>query len=302
MSRATNKYSDIKGGRERGPKQHKTHVHKTPGEIMRIASEQVVSTHPQNTVKNAATLMAENDVRRLPVIEAGKERLTGLVTAIDILDFLGGGPKYNIIKKDFQGNFLKAVNCPISKIMRESQYLITTSSIQDAADIILNKSSCIPVVENTKTMKVVAIVTERDMLPETHEVGVKISEVMRKNPITASPGMMLGDASKIMVRNQLRRLPVISEEHLLGVVTVFDILRFLEKGEYKGSNTEENLSTRVEKIMITDVVTLKPTEDLGKAVKLIKKTGIGGFPVVEGKKLAGILTTTDILRQIYLNS
>ncbi|MBD3387687.1 MAG: CBS domain-containing protein [Candidatus Altiarchaeales archaeon] len=300
MARNLKKYSDIKGGMDRGSRDHKSKLADKDGEIMKVASKKVIATHPSNTIKNAASLMRDNDVRRLPVLDAGTARLEGLATAVDVLDFMGGGEKYNIIEKDYGGNFLSAINTPISKIMRESQYLDRRSSVEEVVDIMVDKkTSCIPVVEDDEDLSVIALVTERDVLPMAGEFGVPVSEVMNSKPITASEGMMLSDVSKVMVRNQVRRLPVIKEGSLAGVVTVFDVLGYLERGEYKGVDAEENLSTRVEEIMASEVLALRPEEDLGEAVKLIGTSGYGGFPVAEDGSLKGIITITDILRWVY---
>ncbi|MBU0763132.1 MAG: CBS domain-containing protein, partial [Candidatus Altiarchaeota archaeon] len=277
MSRNPNRFHDTKAGLDRGPKEIKTRIVKKTGDALKIGTRKVIYTHPQNTIKNAASLMRENDVRRLPLLQAGVERLEGLVTAIDIIDFLGGGEKYHIIEKDFDGNFLSAINCPIRKISRQSQYITTLAQAQDIAEIMVNKrSSIIPIVEDEAELKVVAVVTERDMLPNTFEYGVDVADVMSRKVITASKGMTLGDVSKAMVRNQIRRLPVIEEDSVVGVITSLDLLGYLEKGEYKGVYAEENLETRVEELMEPEVISLRPDDDLGDMVKLVKETGIGG--------------------------
>jgi len=300
MSRNVRHYSDMKGGMDRGPKKHISHVVERSGEIMNVASREVISTHSSNTLKNAAKLMRDSDVRRLPVIHAGTGKLEGLVTGVDILDFLGGGEKYNILVKDYSGNFLSAINCPVSKIMRPSQYLEKTASVEDAARIMLERhSSCIPVIDSAEKMGVMGIVSERDILPQGGELGVPVEKVMNRRPIAATPGMMLSDVSKVMVRNQMRRLPVISEGGLQGIVTVFDVLGFLGDGNYKGVDAEENLSTRVQELMEENVIAVSPEDDLGSVVDLIRDSGIGGFPVTAGERLVGIVTTTDILWWIY---
>jgi CBS domain-containing protein len=300
MSRNLNHYSDMKGGMDRGPKKHESHIAVRAGDVMKVASTEVISTHPSNSIKNTAALMRDHDVRRLPVIHAGSGKLEGLVTAVDILDFLGGGPKYNILMKDYGGNFLSAVNCPISKIMRPAQWLKKSASVEDAVKIILERhSSCIPVVDDEERMDVVGLVTERDILPAPGELGVAVAKVMNRRPIAASPGMMMADVSKVMVRNQIRRLPVIAEGRLAGVVTAFDVLGYLGDGDYKGVDAEENLSTRVEEIMESNVLTVAPEDDLGKVVEIVRDTGYGGFPVTKGDIVVGIVTTTDVLWWVH---
>lgn len=298
----TNKYSDIKGARDRGPKEFKSHVVVRDGSVMEVAEGSVVTVSPTASIKKVASLMKENDVRRIPVVDSGTRRLEGMAKAIDILDFLGGGEKYNVIERDYGGNFLSAINAPITKIMNKSPvYLDRKSSVDDAVKIMIDRhSSCIPVVDNPGSMKVVGVVTERDVLPPAVNFGVAVKDVMQKKVITSSLGMMLSDVSKIMVRNGLRRLPVVRLEALAGVVTVFDVLGYLEKGDYRGVNTEENLSVRVEDIMKPEVISVAPGQDVGDVCRLVRETGFGGFPVASEGRLDGIITTTDVLRWVYL--
>ncbi len=291
--------SDIGKSLDRGPREFKTHVVEKEGNVMLVAEKRVIVTHPSNSIKNVARLMREYDFRRIPVTNP-QRRLEGMAVAIDILDFLGGGEKYNIILLDYGGNFLSAINCPISKIMTRAEFLEKKASIDDVVDIIMKKhTSAIPIVEDKESRKVIAIVTERDILPFADEFGISVGDAMQKETITSSPGMMISDVSKIMVRNRLRRLPVIQEEKVIGIVTVFDVLKFLGYGEFKGIDAEEILSSRVEKIMEKKTITLSPEQDLAEVSRLVKDTGIGGFPVVEDNRLVGIVTTSDIIREIY---
>ncbi|MFH0859602.1 MAG: CBS domain-containing protein [Candidatus Altiarchaeota archaeon] len=300
MRRNISKYSNVRGSGDRGPREFKSIKPKRVGSLMHIATKDVITTHPENSIKNVSKLMEEHDFRRIPVTDAGTSRLEGLVVAMDILDFLGGGKKYNIIVKDYQSNFLSAINCPIRKIMREPSYLTMDSDIHGAVEIMVTKkTSAIPVVDNDDSMKVIAIVTESDVLPEAVKIGVEVKDAMQENPITSTLGMMVSDVSKVMVRNQIRRLPVIREDKLIGVVTQFDILRFLGKGNFKSTDVETNLSTRVDEIMEKKVVSVAPRQDLSEVIKLMKKTGLGGFPVVEKGRLVGIITSTDVIREAY---
>jgi CBS domain-containing protein len=287
--------------RERGKNDSKKpRAMKKEGNIMSIAEKDIISTHPLNSVKNVAKLMKDRDVRRIPVLDAGTSRLLGMATAMDIMDFMGGGPKYNIIVKDYKGNLPAAVNCPIEKIMREATFLDKSASVEDAANIMTKKhTSAIPIVESAKDKKVIAIVTERDVLPHADYFGITVEEVMKTDPITSSLGMMISDVSKIMVRNGFRRLPVIQEGKLIGVVTVFDVLEFLGYGEFQHSDAEEAFSERVDEIMSKEIITVTMDQDLSDVAKLVRETGIGGFPVVEKGCLVGIVTVSDIIHAVY---
>ncbi len=294
--------SDIGKSGDRGPREFKSHHVEKDGNVMLFAEKNVITTHALNSIKNVAKLMKENDFRRIPVTDAGTNRLDGMAIAIDILDFLGGGEKYNIITKDYGGNFLSAINCPITKIMNPDPCFVDKkASIDDVIDVMIKKkTSAIPILEDKDTREVIGIVTERDVLPAAGNLGIPVRDAMSKKCITSSLGMMISDVSKIMVRNRLRRLPVILDDELKGIVTVFDVLRFLGHGEFRGINAEEVLSkTRVEDIMEEKVITLKPEDDLAIIPKMVKETGVGGFLVVDEGRIEGIVTTSDVIKCVY---
>lgn len=299
-------YKDIGKSRERGSREFKSHVVEKTGNVMLMAEEDVVTTSPTNSIKNVAKLMKENDFRRIPIVDAGTNRLEGLAVAIDILDFLGGGEKYNIIQEDYDGNFLSAINCPISKIKEDAMWVEKTSQVEEVVDVMMEKrTSAIPLVNDKEEKTVIGIVTERDVLPESDELGITVGEAMETDVITSSLGMRISDVSKIMVRNRLRRLPVIKEGKLIGVVTVFDVLEFLGYGEFKDLEVqgkykaEDILDEKVEKIMEEEVLSVSKDQDLAEICNMIRETGVGGFPVAENDELKGIITTSDVIREIY---
>ena len=297
MQREKPRQKNLPHKRNTTSKENKTRIAEKQGSIVKHMSGKIIGAHHTTTVKEAAALMIKNDVRRLPITNAGTQRLEGIVAAVDILDFLGGGIKYEIIRQDYGENFLKAVNCPIHKIMEEIQYLPQTAGKNEAVQIMVDKkTSCIPIVEDGENLKVIGLVTERDVLPEKESIGKTVEEAMVSDLISSSKGMMIGDAAKIMVRNRVRRLPVMEEEDLKGIVTALDILSYLAKGQYKGVNARENLSTRVQEVMEHEVKTLNPQDDLGKVVELVKETGLGGFPVTRENRIQGIVTVTDVLK------
>ena len=278
----------------------KAHVLKKEGSVIDYAEINTISTQPLNSVKNVAKMMKKHDFRRIPVTDAGTGRLEGMATAMDILDFLGGGEKYNIIEKDYKGNLAAAINCPIKKIMRQPTFLTKESTVDEMAKRILERhTSAFPIVDSEKTKKVVGIITERDILPVSDCYGITVEEAMKTDLITSSLGMMISDVSKIMVRNGFRRLPVIKEGKLAGVVTVFDVLEFIGYGEFNHIEAEKALSERVEEIMSRDVLTVDEDQDLGYVAGLVESTGIGGFPVVKKGKFIGMITTSDIIRAVY---
>ncbi|MDI9623480.1 MAG: CBS domain-containing protein [Methanothermobacter sp.] len=300
---------------DRGPVEFESRNFEHEGDVMSIAQKEVVSIPPTINIKEAAEIMVKNKFRRLPITDPGTRKLLGIITSMDILDFLGGGDKSKILEEKYDDNFLAAINEPVRKIMtRNVKYITLKDSITDAVEKMLKYNiGALPVVNHEK--KLVGIVSERDFV--FLMAGVLNDEIvadhMTENLITTTPGTPIEGASKIMVRNKFRRLPIVGEERktphpekekLVGIVTSTDILEFLGSNRVfetiKTNSAEEALNTPVSEIMEKKVVTINSTSTLGQLYEIMAKNGIGGVPVVDYDELLGIITESDLLKAIAL--
>lgn len=304
---------NLRKSRNRGSIEHKSKVPNHDGDVMTIANKEVISIPPTKSIKDTAEIMMEHEFRRLPVTDPGSGKILGIVTVMDILDFLGGGKKFNIIQKKYQDNFLAAINEPIRQIMtRDVIYISNKDSIATAIKTMLDKAvGAVPIVNVDK--KVVGIVTERDIALSL--AGVLTEELtqdyMTTEVITTTPGTPVEGACKIMVRNRLRRIPIegedpnlatTNEDKLLGLITTSDIIRFFNDKELFNSMTSNTgtdvLDNKISEIMVTDMITVGPLERLGDLCEIFKENNIGGVPVTKNDKLLGIITERDILKAI----
>ncbi|MDL2246017.1 CBS domain-containing protein [Methanobrevibacter sp. OttesenSCG-928-K11] len=304
---------NLRKSRNRGSIEHITKTPDTDGDIMSLANKEVVSIPPSKSIKDTAKVMVEHEFRRLPVTDPGSGKLLGIVTVMDILDFLGGGKKFNIIQNKYQDNFLAAINEPVREIMtKEVVYCSNRDPISKAAEIMLDKKvGAIPIVDADETL--IGIVTERDFALSL--AGVLTEEVaqdfMSEDVITTTPGTPIEGASKIMVRNSLRRIPIMGEDInlattspdiLLGIVTATDIIKFFNDKElfnHMTTNTaSEVLNNKIVEIMAEQITVAEPMTRLGDICEVFKEKNIGGVPVVKNDELVGIITERDILRAI----
>ncbi|PKP59997.1 MAG: hypothetical protein CVT88_04115 [Candidatus Altiarchaeales archaeon HGW-Altiarchaeales-1] len=267
------------------------------GEIMTIGKEPI-TVYATTPVIKVANMMIENDCRRIPIVDAGTKVILGVAKAVDIVDFLGGGEKYNIILNNFNGNFLSAINSPIAKIASQNFMTLTNyDSIKDAVNIIIEKhTSLIPVVDEDG--KILKVVTEKDVFPTMKKSGVKAGDIMQRAVTTVTPRTTIKDLARIIVNTKKRRIPVVSDGELVGIISVMDVLKFLKEGEFKSVMSEDVLSETVDKIMKQPTVVF-PDTDLDTIVTKMKEMNFGGFPVVEDSKLVGIITTTDVIKAFY---
>ena len=295
-----------------GAIERETKVHDKEGDIMAIATRDVVSIPPSKSIKDTAKVMMEHEFRRLPITDPGSGKLLGIVTVMDILDFFGGGKKFNIIEKKYEDNFLAAINEPVKEIMTRD--LITLSykaSIGETIETMLaNQLGAIPLVDADG--KIAGIVTERDIALSLAGIAGNetVQDYMSTKVFNTTPGTPLEGACKIMVRNGLRRIPIIGGEadiskaakKLLGIITSTDIVRFLNAKElfdHLNSNLATDvLKTTVSEIMVEDAITVPPTETIGDLCQLFADKNIGGVPVVKDNEVIGIITERDILNAV----
>ena len=295
-----------------GAVERETKVHDKEGDIMAIATRDVVSIPPTKSSKDTAKVMMEHEFRRLPITDPGSGKLLGIVTVMDILDFFGGGKKFNIIEKKYEDNFLAAINAPDKEIMtRDLITLSNKASIAETIETMLsNQLGAIPLIDGDE--KLAGIVTERDIALSLAGIAGKetVQDYMSPKVFNTTPGTPLEGACKIMVRNGLRRIPIVGGEadiskaakKLLGILTSTDVIRFLNAKELF-DHLNSNLATDVLKTVVSDImvenpITVEPTMTIGELCELFAEKNIGGVPVVKDDKIIGIITERDVLNAV----
>ncbi|MGB9959186.1 MAG: CBS domain-containing protein [Candidatus Bathyarchaeales archaeon] len=290
--------------RGKGPVSLKTSsTIKRESEILHIAKTPVITMAPTTPVYDAVKIMAKEGFRRIPIANPGTKTLEGIVTATDIIDYLGGGKKFEIIQQKFSGNIFKAINEPIKLVMTQNVFAVkTTARISEAIQIMKEKNvGGLPVIDEEKRVK--AIITERDIanLFADKLSGVKVSQIMTEKVATALPKTTIFEAEK-MIAQGFRRLPIVADGKVLGIITSMDIIRFFGSGEVfkhlKSGTLTQVLNTLAIEIAAKNVVTVTPDADVGQAAKVMREKNLGALPVVLDEKLVGILTERDFFKII----
>ena len=122
---------------------------------------------------------------------------------------------------------------------------------------------------------------------------------MTRDPVTVEPETLLIDAQEIMRKHKVRRLPVVENQKLVGMITHDMVLEASPSQATSLSIYELHFilaKMKVKDIMIKNPKTLSPDTPLEKSLILSQDFGIRAFPVVENGKLLGITTHGDILR------
>jgi acetoin utilization protein AcuB len=113
-----------------------------------------------------------------------------------------------------------------------------------------------------------------------------VRERMTRNPVTVAPKAMMSVARDTMTAGKFRRVPVVQDGVLVGILTDRDLRQYV--------GVEER--TRIEAAMTETPLTIPPTLTVEEATQLMLKHQISGLPVLESGQLVGIITTSDMLR------
>jgi acetoin utilization protein AcuB len=127
---------------------------------------------------------------------------------------------------------------------------------------------------------------------------MNVSAWMTKSVVTVKPHDTLRHARELMVKHRINQLPVVVNDKLVGIVSDRDIRDAYPSSVrlFRGKDIDEFADSHtVEEVMTYNVITVSPETTLREAAQRIRKQRFGALPVVEQKKLVGIITRSDLL-------
>ena len=129
-----------------------------------------------------------------------------------------------------------------------------------------------------------------------------VRDYMTPNPQTLDVQSTLLDAVLMMRRSELRHIPILESDRVVGILSDRDVARFapsllmtLTAQDYNRVFEE----TPVAKVMTRKLVHTTPDAKLSEAVHLIYSQKLGCLPVLESDRLVGIITVVDMLRALH---
>jgi len=121
---------------------------------------------------------------------------------------------------------------------------------------------------------------------------LKIREVMTTSLRTATPDMPLSKVLDVLRINRISGLPVVDENRLVGILSIEDIVRAMEKND---------LASPTSRYMTREVITVVSYDSIVRAIQTFTEIKLGRLPVVdENHKLVGMITKGDITRGILV--
>jgi len=294
----------MQGKFDRGPVEFKSHIAQQEGEVMAISTHDVISVPPTESIISAVGMMTKHGFRRMPVTDAGTKKLRGIVTSGDVINFMGGGDKFRLVQVRHGGNLLAAVNESVRTIMTQKLTTLSCDAhIRDALEIIVNKKiGGLPIVDGNGVL--VGILTERDVLRvlAAERSALAVEDVMSSTLRVTAPDSPISTVTHDMTKYRFRRLPVVSDDVLYGIITATDIMRYLGSREVfsrlTSGNVAEVTGLPVRTLIAGNLFTTTPEKSINEAAREMLERNIGALPVIEGGHLIGLVTEFDLVRAL----
>ena len=120
---------------------------------------------------------------------------------------------------------------------------------------------------------------------------LKAADIMTTNVVTAKKDMVLTDVIALLLRWHISALPVVDDDNkLIGIVSEIDLVNMTLDG-----NAQD---TRVEDVMVTEIVSFRPDAQLAELVQSFSKNRLRRVPILDNGKVIGIVSRRDILREM----
>lgn len=252
-----------------------------------VMTKDVIFVDKDVDLRYVLSLMKKHEITKLPVLE--DKKLIGMVTDNIIAYKLGSKRKRGV---------------PASRLHASSVTDKDIEIISPDADIktILRKvgkpgPTMLNVVEKDK---LVGVVTKADLLPLVKS-NKKLKEITEKKLISVSPDDRVIHARRIMINENVARLPVISRRKLVGIISDTEIAFALAKVKRSfplGRQKHRLDELLVEDVMKVSVIWTEPSVTASDAAKIMIKNNIGALPLIKNNAVVGIVTRTDLLKTI----
>jgi CBS domain-containing protein len=117
-----------------------------------------------------------------------------------------------------------------------------------------------------------------------------------------SPDSTICGVTKEMVKKKFRRLPVVSDDVLFGIVTAMDIMKYVGNGdifkEMVTGDVSDVMSVPVRKLINGDLYTTNPDESISNVALEMVGKGVGALPVIDNSHLVGVITEFDLVKAL----
>ena len=254
-----------------------------------VMTTEIISVDKDVDLKYVMKLMKKNDVTKIPILE--EKELVGVVTDNEIAKKLGA----------IRNRGVPAARLHASSVMEKEIEIVHPD---DEVSTIISKvgepgPTMLHVMEGDN---LIGIVTKADLLPLVNSTK-EVAGIMRSEIHSVSPDDRVIHARRRMIDEDIARLPVINNGLLIGMISDIDIAFSLAKIKRLfplGKQKHQLDELLVNDVMKTPVISAESNKTIKDIAELMMEHQIGSIPITENKKIAGIVSRTDLLKTIKI--
>ena len=128
-----------------------------------------------------------------------------------------------------------------------------------------------------------------------------ISEIITKNLVTANVTDGLKEISGLLKTNNIRHIPIVSGDKLVGIISKTDIMRLSFGDIYEGQeNADEAIFDMLTtaQVMVNSPTTVNAHDTIKEVAELMSSVEFHALPVLDEGKIVGIISTTDLIKYL----
>mgnify|MGYP006293348927 CR=1 FL=1 len=254
-----------------------------------VMTTEIISVDKDIELKHVMRLMKKNDVTKIPILE--EKELVGVVTDTAIAVKLGAIRSRGVPASRLHAS--SVMEKEINIVHPDDEVATILSKVGEPGPTILH------VVEDND---LVGVVTKADLLPFVDSTQA-VSEIMRTEIHSVSPDDRVIHARRRMIDESVARLPVINNGMLIGMISDIDIafsLAKIKKLFPLGKQKHQLDELLVNDVMKVPVISAESDKTVKEIAEMMIEHQIGSVPITENKKIAGIVSRTDVLKTINL--
>jgi tRNA nucleotidyltransferase (CCA-adding enzyme) len=129
----------------------------------------------------------------------------------------------------------------------------------------------------------------RLLIGESHHSGGFVETLMSQPVVTFIPEMMMGEVKTELRKKRIHGAPVVNDHQVVGMISLRDFRKRKKK----------DLFHPVKAFMSEQVIAIDAWKTAAQAAQLMVKHDVGRLPVIEGGRLVGIISRSDVMNHLY---
>lgn len=255
--------------------------------VSELMTRDVLSVARDASLDEAMELMDEEDVRHLPVADG--RRIVGVLSERDLLEATGWLPRRaRELLEAPAGQVEDFMHAPVVTVSPQDS--VVTASMR----LVEWNIGCLPVLDDGV---LVGMLTDSDVLAAYAEAcrggattilsDPSVDRVMTTDIVSADHNTPAEEALEFCHQKNVRHLPVHDGDDLVGIVSDRDLRLCIGRGQLEG--------TPIGELGPEELVTIGPEAKLSRVAKMLVHDHIGAVPVVDGKRMVGLVSSVDVL-------